>query len=340
MLHSNIAEGDMHFIQQWTVADTTARDALSVAAADVGKVCEVGAAGAEKTFYILADDSPMTWTEIGGGGAGDVVGPASATDNAIVRFDSTTGKLIQDSGITIADGASGTLAGTNSGDVTLNASVADIFGLTGQELTGDDPAADRIVFWDDSAGKLTHLTVGSGLTITDTTMTASGGGGGITLGTPQASTSGTSIDFTGIPSGTKQIVINFIDVSTNGSAFLTVQIGDSGGIETTGYVTGAGYLAASNSNDYASSYTAGFATDGGASASWGSGVVLSGSMRLFLENSTSNTWVYSFTGVTAAVKVFGDGYKTLSAELDRVRITTTNGTDAFDAGEINIQYQS
>ena len=54
-----------------------------------------------------------------GGGTGDVVGPASATDNAIVRFDSTTGELVQNSGITIADGASGTLAGSNSGDVTL-----------------------------------------------------------------------------------------------------------------------------------------------------------------------------------------------------------------------------
>jgi len=112
-----------------------------------------------------------------GGGTGDVVGPASATDNAIARFDSTTGKLIQNSGITIADGASGTLAGSNSGDVTLNASVADIFGLTGQELTADDPNADRIVFWDDSAGKLTHLEVGSGLSISGTTITATGGAG-------------------------------------------------------------------------------------------------------------------------------------------------------------------
>lgn len=111
-----------------------------------------------------------------GGGTGDVVGPSSATDNAIVRFDLTTGKLIQDSGITIADGASGTLAGTNSGDVTLSASVSDIFGLTGQDLTADDPAADRIVFWDDSASKLTHLEVGSGLSISGTTLSATGGG--------------------------------------------------------------------------------------------------------------------------------------------------------------------
>lgn len=115
-----------------------------------------------------------------GGGTGDVVGPSSATDNAIARFDLTTGKLIQNSGITIADGASGTLAGTNSGDVTLSASVSDILNLTGQDLTADDPAADRIVFWDDSASKLTHLEVGSGLSISGTTLTATGGAGGFT----------------------------------------------------------------------------------------------------------------------------------------------------------------
>lgn len=67
-------------------------------------------------------------------GAGDVVGPASATDNAIARFDSTTGKIIQNSGITIADGASGTLAGSNSGDVTL-AGTPDYITRSGQVLT-------------------------------------------------------------------------------------------------------------------------------------------------------------------------------------------------------------
>lgn len=110
------------------------------------------------------------------GSGGDFVGPASSTDNAIVRFDGTTGKLGQNSGITIADGATGTLSGTNSGDLTLDASVADVLGLTGQSLTADDPAADRLVFWDDSAGKLVYLTVGTGLTIAGTTISNSGSG--------------------------------------------------------------------------------------------------------------------------------------------------------------------
>jgi hypothetical protein len=43
------------------------------------------------------------YIRLGGGGSGDVVGPGSATDNAIARFDTTTGKLIQNSGVTIDD---------------------------------------------------------------------------------------------------------------------------------------------------------------------------------------------------------------------------------------------
>jgi hypothetical protein len=44
------------------------------------------------------------------------------------------------------------------------------------EITADDATADKIVFWDESADKLTYLTVGSNLTITDTTIAATGSG--------------------------------------------------------------------------------------------------------------------------------------------------------------------
>lgn len=70
--------------------------------------------------------------------------------------------------------------GTNTGDVTLAASVTDVFDIASQVISADDPGADRLIFWDDSAGKLTHLTAGSGLTITGTTITSSGGGSGVT----------------------------------------------------------------------------------------------------------------------------------------------------------------
>ena len=69
---------------------------------------------------------------------------------------------------------SGTSSGTNTGDVTLAASVADVLSLSGQELQADDPGADRLLFWDDSDGKLAHLTVGANLTIAGTTISVSG----------------------------------------------------------------------------------------------------------------------------------------------------------------------
>lgn len=103
-------------------------------------------------------------------------GSTGAGDNAILRADGAGGSTVQASGITIADGATGTLSGSNSGDVTLGASVADVLDISNQVLAADDPGADRILFWDDSETKLRHLTVGSGLSISGTTMTATASG--------------------------------------------------------------------------------------------------------------------------------------------------------------------
>jgi len=61
--------------------------------------------------------------------------------------------------------------------VTLAASVADVLNLSGQELQADDPGGDRMLFWDDSEGKLAHLQLGTNLSITGTTINAAGGGG-------------------------------------------------------------------------------------------------------------------------------------------------------------------
>lgn len=62
------------------------------------------------------------------GASGDVVGPASATDNAVVRFDGTTGKLVQNSVVTIAD-STGDVAGvgalTMGGNLTLSGGTAN-----------------------------------------------------------------------------------------------------------------------------------------------------------------------------------------------------------------------
>lgn len=154
----------------------------------------------------------------------------------------------------------------------------------------------------------------------------------ISLGTEQATTSGTTKDFTGIPSGTRRITIMFVGVSTNGSSGLLVQLGDSGGIENSGYASSAVITNAPSS----AQSTSGFILTVSNSAS----LLYSGQVTLSLEDSADFTWVESSClSATAGDVCVSAGSKATSAELTQVRITTVNGTDAFDAGVINIQFE-
>ena len=66
----------------------------------------------------------------------------------------------------------------NSTDVSINANASDVLRMAaGQVLGAEDAAADKLVFWDDSEGKLTYATIGTNLTMTADTLSASGGGG-------------------------------------------------------------------------------------------------------------------------------------------------------------------
>lgn len=104
-------------------------------------------------------------------------GNSTGLDAATGRTSLGLGSLATQSGT-----FSGTSSGTNTGDVTLAVSVADVFDLSGQELRADDPGADHLLFWDDSESKLRHLSLGTNLSITGTTLDATGGGGGVTDG--------------------------------------------------------------------------------------------------------------------------------------------------------------
>ena len=151
-----------------------------------------------------------------------------------------------------------------------------------------------------------------------------------TAGTAVASTSGTAIDFTGIPSWVKRITVIFNGVSTSGTSVPLIQIGDSGGIETTGY--------ASSGSSASGSVGTGNSTAGFIIYSATAAAISSGHYVLTLIDGT--TWVGS--GVfknTTTVTCFNAGDKALSGTLDRVRVTTTNGTDTFDLGTINILYE-
>jgi len=155
-----------------------------------------------------------------------------------------------------------------------------------------------------------------------------------TLSTAQASTSGTEIDFTSIPSWVKEINILLSGVSLSGTDDLLVQIGDSGGFETSSYVS------QSFESNGGAAVATGTSTSGFIVNAVGASGAATGVITLRLMNSSTNLWIedHSVTYGTAGTSSRGAGSKALSAALDRVRITRT-GTDTFDAGSINIQYK-
>lgn len=183
----------------------------------------------------------------------------------------------------------------------------------------------------------TLITTASGQTLTSPTITgavmSSMASSVITSGTAQNTTSGTSIDFTGIPSWVKRITVLFSGVSTSGTSSVIVRIG-AGSILTTGYLSSSWQ---GGSSDTGITYTNGFGID----AISASNYLRSG--KLVLTNISGNTWIGDgviarLPGVNDAVWALA-GNVTLSGTLDRVSVTTSNGTDLFDAGSINILYE-
>ena len=149
-------------------------------------------------------------------------------------------------------------------------------------------------------------------------------------GTSQASTSGTAINFTGIPSYVKRILFIQSGVSTSGTSLLVLQIG-SGSYTTSGYVGSASGMGTGVGT---ASYTNGF----GFADAKASGDVYYGISTLTLVS--GNIWVYSSTtSRSTSGSGIGNGGITLSGTLDRIRLTATNGTDTFTAGSINIFYE-
>lgn len=163
-------------------------------------------------------------------------------------------------------------------------------------------------------------TVGSNATATGTLLQS---------GTAVASTSGTSIDFTSIPSWVKRITVMLNGVSTNGTSPYLIRLG-AGSIEATGYISGA---QTNGGNVFGG--TTGFAFLGVTTAA----EATNGAMTLL--NISGLIWVMSSaTGRSdGGAASSSGGTKTLAGTLTQIRLTTVNGTDTFDAGSINILYE-
>ena len=155
----------------------------------------------------------------------------------------------------------------------------------------------------------------------------------ITRGTAVASTSGTNIDFTGIPSWVKRITVMFSGVSLSGSSNVIIQLGTSGGFVTSGYLTyGSSFNATAVESIFPNSGVACLNLVGTGADTVGGAVSIS--------NLSGNSWVSQgsvvLNGANGAVT---GGNITLAGVLDRIRIASANGTDTFDAGLINIMYE-
>jgi hypothetical protein len=206
------------------------------------------------------------------------------------------------------------ISGNVSGSCTLTA--PDVAGASVLTL----PVATETLVGKATTDVLTNKTLGAGLVA---------GASILTSGTAVASTSGTSIDFTGIPSWAKRVTVMFNGVSTNGVSNFLIQLGN-GSIVSTGYSSAATYASVINSS------TAGMIiSSAGLSSTEPYNSVIN------IINISGNSWVESgiLIGNSTQLASTSGGSKTLSGTLDRVRITTVNGTDTFDAGSINILYE-
>ena len=156
----------------------------------------------------------------------------------------------------------------------------------------------------------------------------------LTLATAKASTSGTDVEFTGIPSWANKVTLMFHEVSTtNGTDPMSVQIAGSGGYSGL-YMTGGSRLitaaVATTTNNL------GFSFNGPSNVN----ALMSGNVSL--TRVTGNTWAASGIISGGQGQIFVcvmAGSKALSEALDRIRVTTTGGTNTFDGGTINIMYE-
>ena len=153
-----------------------------------------------------------------------------------------------------------------------------------------------------------------------------------TLATLQTAT-GTSVDFTGIPSWAKRVTVMFNGVSTNGTSSVLIQAG-AGSVTTTGYLTGSAII---TSGTAAVNNTNGFQVYLGSSDT--AAALRSGSLVLNLIG--SNAWaaqgIFALSNTNSISAVAG--CIPLSGALDRIRVTTVIGSQNFDAGFINISYE-
>lgn len=253
----------------------------------------------------------------------------------------TVGGNLSVTGTTTATGAitaNGGVIGNVTGNLTGNASTATTATTATSATTATNIAGGGAgqVPYNSASGTTAFLAAGTSgqfLQSNGTSAPSWGDVRALTLDTAKASTSGTAIDFAGIPSWVKRITVMLNGVSTNGSSDLLIQLGDAGGFETSGYASYSCKLGNTSISSGGVS-TVGFLADIDANSSSLNGSVI-------ISNLSGNIWVANgfLTDITNSIGMPISGSKTLSEVLTSIRITTGSGTETFDAGSINIMYE-
>ena len=174
----------------------------------------------------------------------------------------------------------------------------------------------------------------AGVTLANSGTATGFGGSGFTLGTEQATTSGSDKTFTGIPSGTTMVLLHWNSVSDSGSMGKAVRIGDAGGIESSGYTSRVMRI------HHGAHSARNMASDSFIVNDDIADTIMVGTFIFSLQNSSTNTWncIWNLSGKSDGFQfMVGSGEKSLSAELTQIKVSAGSGS-TFDAGSLNISY--
>jgi len=218
-------------------------------------------------------------------------------------------------------GASGTWS------ISINGNAATATSATSATSATNATNATNVVSGGTIASNVTATTQSVGTNNTTVATTAFVQQNRLNSGTA-VTASGTSVDFTGIPSTVKRVFVVLSAVTTDGTSPIACQIG-SGSFVTSGYGG-----TANSGNTYTSATNAAALEAQNAAAAPNQGVVS-------ITTPGSNIWVFSGTNSRSDIAQNGSSAYTLtlSGTLDRVRVTTLAGTDTFTGGTINILYE-